>query len=117
MRVELLARQHHIFTEGKERHIVDMVFHDRRANDLILVELKRGRLDSSHVAQLARYMANARESKLMRAMLDRGATLRGILATVEPCEFKPGQKNIIARVIDRQRVIKILRHLRESREG
>ena len=39
--IKLLARQHHIYTDEKDRHIVDLVFLDPKANEVILVELKR----------------------------------------------------------------------------
>ena len=111
----LLDRQHHIFTEEQERHIVDMVFHDPRADELILVELKRGKLTRSHHAQLCRYLDHAHESRLLRTYLDKGAKLRGVLATVEECDFTPKRKDVDVRIVARERVIQILKKLREAR--
>ena len=120
--VRLLDRQHHIFTEVGEgarpdKHIVDMVFLDRQATELILVELKRGRLAREHVNQLRRYLDNARESKLLRERLDRGVRMHGILATVEPCELKTGDPDISVRIINRKRTIGVLKRLRKKRLG
>ena len=64
--VELLDRQHHIFTEEKEKHIVDMVFLDEDAGEIILVELKRGRLALAHYRQLRRYLRHAHLSKKLK---------------------------------------------------
>jgi len=121
-RVKLVDRQHHIFTEVGEgarpdKHIVDMVFLDAKANELILVELKRGRLAREHVRQLRRYLDNARESKLLRELLDNGRRMHGILATVEPSELKTGCPDISTRIVDRKRTIAILKKLRKRRLG
>ncbi len=118
--VKLLDRQHHVFTEVGEgarpdKHIVDMVFLDRKANELILVELKRGTLAREHVRQLRRYLDNARESKLLREHLDKGVRMHGILATVEPCEIKTGDPEISVRIVDRKRTIDVLKRLRKRR--
>ena len=111
-RLKLLARQHYVFSDQQDRHIVDLVFLDRRANELILVELKRGRLTSGHEAQLRRYLDNARKSKLLREYLDEGASIRGVLATVEPCEYKPKRADVSARVVSARRAIGVLKALR-----
>ena len=113
--VTLLARQHYIFSEAQERQFVDMVFLDRKANQVILVELKRGKLDSSHQTQLCRYLDNARESGLLRRYLDDGAKLRGVLATVEESSLKPRRRDVEIRIVDRARVIKVLKKLRKRR--
>jgi len=120
--VQLLARQHHIFTEvvgdpaaRPIKHIVDMVFLDKKADELILVELKRGKLAREHVRQLRRYLDHARESKLLRFHLDAGARLSGLLATVEPCEIKTGDPEISTHVVHRKRTIKVLKKLRQQR--
>lgn len=114
--VTLLARQHYIFSEAQERQFVDMVFLDRKANAVILVELKRGKLDSSHQNQLCRYVDNARESGLLRGYLDGGAELRGALATVEESSLKARRRDVEIRIVDRARVIKVLKRLRKRRE-
>lgn len=113
--VQQIGRQHHIFTEGNEKHIVDMVFHNPDVDDIILVELKRGRLDGSHLAQLVRYLDNARESKLLRTYLDDGAKLRGVLATVEECTFNPKRRDVSVKVVDRKEVIGVLKEIRKGR--
>ncbi len=119
-RVRLLDRQHHIFTEVGEgarpdKHIVDMVFLGAKANELILVELKRGRLAREHVRQLRRYLDNARESRMLREHLDKGRRMHGILATVEPCELKTGDPDISVQIVDRKRTIGVLKKLRKRR--
>ena len=114
-KVKLLARQHHIYTDEKDRHIVDMVFLDAKANELILVELKRGRLFGEHYDQLRRYLDNASESKLLHEYLDKGVAIRGILATIEPCDFQPKDKDVSACIVDRKRTIEVLKRLRKKR--
>ena len=111
----LLARQHYIFSEGDERHIVDLVFVNKAGGNLVLVELKRGKLNSEHEAQLERYMAHAEESTVLKACLDAGCTLRGVLATAEPCAYKPRNKNIRTMIVDEQRAIQVLKRLRSER--
>jgi hypothetical protein len=118
--VELLARQHVIFSEGPHRHVVDMVFRDAAAGEVILVELKRGKLAAEHAAQLRRYLDRAGQSRLLREHVASGAGVRGVLATVEPGGYepggdKPGQADITARVVDRGRVIRVLKRLRARR--
>jgi len=113
--VSLVARQHYIFTDEKDRHIVDLVFLDRKASELILVELKRGKLTRAHRDQLRRYLDNARRSDLLRAFLEEGARLRGVLATVEPCELKVRDKDVSIRIVDSRKVIKVLTRLRARR--
>jgi len=107
----LIDRQHFIYTDEQERHIVDLVFHDPEANDLILVELKRDRLGPSHEKQLIRYLDNVRESDLLRNYLDRGAGLKGILATVEESDFTPKRKEIEVIIVDRQKIIDHLKRI------
>jgi ERCC4-type nuclease len=114
---KLLARQHYLFTEGKDRHFIDLVFVDPKANELIIVELKRGRLEPAHEAQLARYLDYAHLSPLLAEYVDKGATLRGLLATVEPCEFKPRGKDTSVQIVDRAKVIKVLKKLRKLRQS
>ncbi len=98
-----------------------MVFVDTKADEVILVELKRGALAREHVRQLRRYLDHARESKLLRSLLDRrsfldrGSRLRGILATVEPCELKTGDADISTRIVDETRTIAVLKRLRRQR--
>jgi ERCC4-type nuclease len=112
VKVELLDRQHHIFTAEKQRHIVDMVYYDARAKDLILVELKRGVLQPAHREQIRRYLDNAGKSRLLRSYLEKGATLRGILATVEPSSLKPKHRDVTVQLIDIDGVRRFLRKRR-----
>jgi len=113
--VTLVARQHHIYTEQKDRHVVDMVFYADESDELVLVELKRGRLALDHYRQMHRYLDKARESSLLRGYLDRGAKLRGLLATAEPCEFHSGDPHVAVGIVDRGRAIDVLKGLRARR--
>jgi len=115
--VRLLARQHHIYTEGKERHVVDLVFLDRKASEVILVELKRGRLLHEHAKQLRRYLDHAGESVIVGEYLAAGAGIRGLLATVAEGTFTPKARDVSACVVDRKRVIGVLKRLRDKRLG
>ena len=115
--VKLLARQHHIFTDEKDKHIVDLVFVDAKANELILVELKRGQLTGEHESQLDRYMTYAEQSTLLAEQIAKGRTIRGILATVADSDYQPKSRDISAVVIDPKRVIKVLKKLRDRRMG
>jgi DNA excision repair protein ERCC-4 len=115
--VELLDRQHHIFTEEKEKHIVDMVFRDSAVGEIILVELKRGKLELAHYRQLRRYLGHAHLSKKLKAYLDDGYSLRGILATVEECEFQPGHEDVTIQIVNRKHAIEVLKILRQARLG
>jgi hypothetical protein len=114
---KLLARQHYLFTEGKDRHFIDLVFANPKANELIIVELKRGRLEPAHEAQLCRYMDQAHRSPLLSEYLDKGATLRGLLATVEPCDFEPRGRDTTVQIVDRAKVIKVLKKLCKLRQS
>lgn len=113
--VTLLARQHHIYTEEKERHIVDLVFLDSEEDELILVELKRGRLTGEHYNQLMRYLSNANKSKLLSEYLDAGMALRGVLATMEPCKFKSKDDMVSIAFADKIRAIEVLKEMRSER--
>jgi ERCC4-type nuclease len=113
--VELLARQHYILSDDQGRHFVDMVFHDHEVDEVILVELKRGKLSGAHRDQLRRYLDNAHRSRLLGPLLKAGAGLRGILATVEPCTLKAKHKDISTAIVDRESVIEVLKVLRERR--
>jgi ERCC4-type nuclease len=115
--VTLLARQQFIFTEGGERQFVDLVYLDEKANTLLLVELKRDALRPEHETQLARYLDHAGDSPALRARLEDGAALRGVLATVTGGDYVPDDARIEARVVDRARVIEVLRRLRDEPEG
>lgn len=115
--VELLDRQHHIFTEEKEKHIVDMVFLDEGAEEIILVELKRGKLALAHYRQLRRYLGHAHLSEKLKKYLDDGYTLRGVLATVEECEFQPGHEDVTIQIVNYGHAVEILKILRKARLG
>lgn len=112
--VKLVARQLHIYTEEKQRHILDMVFFDNAANELILVELKRGRLEIAHYRQIRRYLERAHESPLLGAYLEGGAKLRGILATVEPFDFKPKHADVSILIVEAAQVIDFLKKRRRQ---
>ena len=109
----LLARQHYIYTEQGERQFVDLVFVNAKADRIVLAELKRGKLRREHAAQLRRYLDHAHESPLLRSFLDKGARACGVLATVEPCEFDPKDADISVRVMRKERIIRVLKQLRD----
>ena len=113
--VTLIARQHHIYTEEKERHIVDLVFLDSEADELILVELKRGKLTREHYNQLMRYLNNANKSRLLQGYLEEGMALRGVLATMEECRLKSQHEFVSVRIADKNRAIEVLKQLRAQR--
>ena len=113
--ITLLARQHYIYTEEKERHIVDMVFFDPDADDIILVELKRGKLTEEHYKQLRRYLNNAHKSQLLRSFLEKGTGIRGVLATVEECNFKTKALDVSVTIVDKKQTTEILKQLRNRR--
>jgi ERCC4-type nuclease len=113
--VALLARQHHIYSEGDERRIIDLVFLEETEGVLILVELKHGELRPEHEAQLRRYLDNAHRSPLLRAHLEQGAQVRGVLATATPCDYVSSSPDITPRVISELQVIEVLKTLRRNR--
>jgi ERCC4-type nuclease len=113
--VVLLERQHQVLADQGERHIVDMVFWDGEAGELFLVELKRGRLTREHEEQLRRYLDHADRSPLLSPFLEAGAKLRGILATVEDCEFAPRAPDVSVRIVDWEQTIQVLKRLRDRR--
>ena len=113
--VALVARQHHIYDDEHDRHIVDMVFNDAAANATILVELKRGRLESGHREQLRRYLDHARESSVIRRYLDGGSSLRGVLASPEPGKLTSRYDDITIQELDPARIIAVLNRLRRER--
>lgn len=115
--VTLLARQHHIYTDQKERHVVDLVFLAPEANELILVELKRGRITAAHYEQIRRYLDHAHQSKLLRGFLDRGTGIRGVVATAEECETGAKDADVSACVVGKKQVIAVLKRLRRRRLG
>ena len=113
--VQLLARQHYIFSDEERRHFVDLVFLAPEANELILVELKRGRLAAEHARQLRRYLDKAPGSKLLASFLEKGARLRGILATVEEGTFEPKDRDIETCIVNRKHALDVLKCLRALR--
>ena len=115
--VQLLARQLLIYTAQKDRHVVDMVFLDSAADELILVELKRGPIGPDHVKQIRRYLDNAHKSKLLAPFLAAGSKIRGVLASVEPSRLEPDADDITAIEADKRRVLAVLKRLRAERLG
>jgi len=113
--VELVARQHVVTMDQGDRHILDLVYYAPDRDELILVELKRGALDADHETQLKRYFDVARGSALLRDHLDRGATLRGILATFAVSDYVARDPDIDAVVVDANAVIGVLKALRRRR--
>lgn len=113
--VSLVARQHGFATLQEERQIIDLVFFEPERNELTLVELKRGALGPEHEHQLEIYLKEAHHSPLLRAYLEGGAQVRGILATVEPGDYQPRAPGITVRIIDKNAVIRVLKDLRKRR--
>ncbi|MBM3237319.1 hypothetical protein FJZ31_13580 [Candidatus Poribacteria bacterium] len=113
--VTLLDRQHYIYTEEKERHIVDLVFLDPEADELILVELKRGKLTEEHYDQICRYLDNAQKSQLLHTFLEKGTKILGMLATVEECKFEPKDTDVSVCIVDKKQTIEVLKQLRKRR--
>ncbi len=113
--VTLLARQHYIYSQHGERFFVDLVFLDPGANEIVLVELKRGKLTREHEEQLLRYLDKAPQSPLLRSVLEDGGGIRGLLATVEARVFKPNSPAISVHFVDRERTIRVLKRLRNER--
>ncbi|HUS80989.1 MAG TPA: helix-hairpin-helix domain-containing protein [Armatimonadota bacterium] len=103
--VELLARQHVISGEGADRHIVDLVFVDMDTGEIVLVELKRGRLQPADAHQLLRYLAEAKQSKLLGPLIEGGARLRGVLASVEESAADVSGDDLQVRRVDPRAVI------------
>ncbi len=114
--VTLLARQHGI-TAPEGRNVIDLVFLDPAAHALIVVEAKRGRLTEEHYRQLRRYLDCAHQSRLLRRHLDKGASLRGALTTVEPGGFVPADPAVSVHIVAKADVIAVLARLRTEREG
>ena len=112
--VILLERQHYIFMEHEERNFIDLVFLDPASNELLLVELKRGKITREHEGQLRRYIDGAPQSPIRRSLVEKGVRIHGILATVENCEFRPHASDITVRIMDRERVIEVLKRLRSD---
>ncbi len=116
-KVELLARQHVITASGGDRHVVDLVFYNPARDVLMLVELKYGALEVAHEAQLGRYLDIVNQSPLLSTYLDRGAAVRGILATVTESHYGPRRAEIEVAVVDEVAVIDALARLRQHHWG
>ena len=95
--------------------MVDLVFLDIEADELVLVELKRGELMPAHYGQIRRYLDHADKSKLLRSHLARGVSIRGVLATIVPGRWKPKLHDVSVRIIDARKVIDTLKRLRGER--
>lgn len=115
--VKLVARQHYLYSDEEGRQFIDLVFMDVASDEVIVVELKRGKLAHEHQDQLIRYLDNAKRSKAIRGLLEQGMGLRGVLSTVEPCELKPRRPNVIVTIVDRQAAIEVLKGRRAARQA
>ena len=113
--VVLLARQHQIRASHGERLAIDLVFLDAEANELLLVELKRGALEAAHCLQIRRYLDHAYQSRLLAPFLAQGARLRGILVSVVASQFVPADDDVSVRIVDEREVIAALKQLRDRR--
>jgi hypothetical protein len=94
---------------------VDLVFHDPDADEVILVEAKRGALTREHYRQLRRYLDSAHQSRLLRRFLEQGTALRGLLVTVEQSALPTKDPSVSVSVVDTQKVIAVLKQLRAER--
>ncbi len=115
--VTLLDRQHGMIADDGTRHVIDLVFVDEEAEALILVELKLGALEPSHETQVHRYLDVARRLRntRMTPYLARGFELKGVLATVAECDYKPQSEAVSVSIVDRKRVLHVLKKLRRRR--
>ena len=113
--VILLERQHYLFTEQGERNFIDLIFSDPESAELFLVELKRSKITREHERQLRRYLDGAPQSPVLRPLLEEGAKMHGVLATVEKCEFEPRAPDVTVRIVDKERTIQVLKQLRSDR--
>ena len=68
-----------------------------------------------HYHQIRRYIENAPKSGLLKSLLEKGSSIRGVLATVEECRFDVSDSNVSVCIVDRKRTIEILKGLREHR--
>lgn len=101
----LLARQHAL---GTREHLVDLVFLDEQEREVILVELKTGRLSREHEEQLQRYLDHAGDSPLVAEQLQAGYAVRGMLATLEPTPYRPRNRELHVAHVNREKAIRAL---------
>jgi ERCC4-type nuclease len=114
--VEVASRQLHIYDDEEERHIVDLVCICAATHELILVELKRDKLQPAHREQLRRYLDHAHESPVLRGFLECDYALRGVLASPEIGDLKAKYDDITIRAIDAAGVIRWLVQQRRQRQ-
>jgi ERCC4-type nuclease len=113
--VTLVARQHRIRDDGVDRHVVDLVFHAPGSQELVLVELKRGRLEPAHRVQLRRYLEIAPESPLLGRYVAAGCRLRGVLASPDPGAWRCSDADISVVRLCPDATLQALRSLRRPR--
>jgi ERCC4-type nuclease len=112
--VRLIGRQHLIIND-QARHVIDLIFHDPAADEVILVELKHARLQPSDREQLRRYLDCARKSQIVRRHVDCGSGLRGVLVSTEQGNLAVRYPDISVKVVNRHRAIMVLSKLRRMR--
>jgi ERCC4-type nuclease len=115
--VDLVDRQHYLYSDEEGRQFIDLVFMDVAANEVVLVELKRGKLAHEHQDQLIRYLDNADRSKVIGGLLEQGMELRGVLATVEACDLRARRRNVSVTIVDRKAAIEVLKRRRAERQA
>lgn len=113
--VELVDRQHYIFSDSEGRNFIDMVFFSPSEGVIYLVELKLGKLQQDHYLQLRRYLDHASESEVIVQKLKTGSKIKGILVTIEPSSLSIKDPDVEVRVINKDPVIEILRNVRTRR--
>jgi hypothetical protein len=70
-----------------------------------------------HYYQIKRYLDNAPKSELLKSFLEKGSSIRGILAAVEQCNFDVGVSNVSVHIVNKDKTIKVLKDIRKRRFG
>ncbi len=115
--VELVGRQHYIFSDSVGRNFIDLVFHDPIDKVLYLVELKLVGLKPDHYDQICGYLEHAGESKRIMEILARGSSIKGVLASVEPSNLAIKDADVLIKLIDKERVIQTLQEIRLKKQN
>ena len=112
--VTLIGRQFSIITGEKERQIVDLIYLDSKGNELIFVELKRGKLTKTCEDQLVRYLESAHQSIVLSQHLKKVRKIVGLLVSIEASNYKPRHPSVKVKIVDQKEVIKVLKALRKK---
>jgi RecB family endonuclease NucS len=113
----LLARQH-LFRDREGRRLVaDLIFVDDAQQTVFLVEIKRGALRQEDVRQLAAYLDAAEHSPLLRAYVERGYAMRGLLAAPESQLTGTEDERVAVRLVEAEEAAAELMRRRLRRLG